>query len=1030
MKKKIASLILAIMLLLGITPIAANANEYSPIDFALAQEIGLPDSYLLVKSLPYNETGYFSEGLCAFDSNPQDYSASLIGYTDATGKVVIEPRFSSAEPFSDGLAFVRETGSNQGGYIDVTGRYILPPIFDYGYGFESGKTIVYLDNYYYIINKQGMLSKPYKYVEFDEYIEHYICLSDATTDVLDENYNIIETFEYEMSGWYSYDIYTWGNDIFLLLNSEIGSVIFDYHTGEIILSIAKYRYPYFGYGMFVVDDYENNNTSVYDLDGDLKFNLSGDVFYEDDLFLARDYSTSSTCVYDIDGNLISTLAGDVFYQYGMFFSYDYENNTTCVYDIDGSLKAYIEDYVYYDNGFLVYPNHYEGGARVYSLDGTLLININYMLEMFILSNNTIYVLESDKNVYDVVDIEDITYNWYFYEDGKKQPTTMIVECQLSDEFYKVIDIGINSFLFDGNNLEDFMGKFSGHYGIMNKNGELVIPTEYVNAFLYEIEGEEMLIAHKDDTVFIFDTSGTLISKLEGVAVSYEYQSSDYLEIEYTDLRRGYIDAHGNDRFSFFYPGAWLSSMDKQGNANLYINDNYYTAINIANADLQIPPYEPLAPVIFERAKGFAEDHTVFLMADSYKLFKYNSVHMLDEYALSKPLISDDRTIVPIRMLAECFYDISVYWDGDAQRVEIAHENRRIYLDINSKIAYINDFDFTTNEFIDTQMEMDVPATIINDRTYIPLRAVSEALGLDVYWDEDTGIIGVGTVNAIPSDKQVADILWGFNQGVANIDDLSRLDASLATQPYLDYTAQVMLGMYLENSTTAKRIINYTNTIPAYEALISGTKDLILVTEPSPEILELAAANGVELEMIPFSKEGFVFLVNAQNPIEGLTQQQLRDIYQGKILNWNEVGGPDLPILAYQRNESSGSQTIMENVFMKGLTMTEPIMETIHTMSGLIDVVAEFNESINGGLGYSVYYYASDMYYSPDIKLLAVDGIIPTTESIRDDSYPVIVNYYAVKRRDDNSDSTKRLLDFILSDDGQACVNASGLVSIR
>ena len=64
-------------------------------------------------------------------------------------------------------------------------------------------------------------------------------------------------------------------------------------------------------------------------------------------------------------------------------------------------------------------------------------------------------------------------------------------------------------------------------------------------------------------------------------------------------------------------------------------------------------------------------------------------------------------------------------------------------------------------------------------------------------------------------------------------------------------------------------------------------------------LEQAADAGIELEQLPIAREGFVFIVNKDNPVDMLTQQQLRDIYSGKITNWSEVGGPDMPIIAAQ-----------------------------------------------------------------------------------------------------------------------------------
>ena len=67
---------------------------------------------------------------------------------------------------------------------------------------------------------------------------------------------------------------------------------------------------------------------------------------------------------------------------------------------------------------------------------------------------------------------------------------------------------------------------------------------------------------------------------------------------------------------------------------------------------------------------------------------------------------------------------------------------------------------------------------------------------------------------------------------------------------------------------------------------------------------------------------FVFLVNRISPVRDLSSQQIKDIYQNKITNWQDLGGEDLEITAYQRNKNSGSQELMENVFMRG----EPLPE--------------------------------------------------------------------------------------------------------
>ena len=75
---------------------------------------------------------------------------------------------------------------------------------------------------------------------------------------------------------------------------------------------------------------------------------------------------------------------------------------------------------------------------------------------------------------------------------------------------------------------------------------------------------------------------------------------------------------------------------------------------------------------------------------------------------------------------------------------------------------------------------------------------------------------------------------------------------------------------------------------------------------------LAAEAGVELVKVPFCYDAFVFLVNGQNPVDGLTVDQIRQIYTARLIEWGQVGGKEgLLIKAYQRPQNSGSQTALE-----------------------------------------------------------------------------------------------------------------------
>ena len=172
----------------------------------------------------------------------------------------------------------------------------------------------------------------------------------------------------------------------------------------------------------------------------------------------------------------------------------------------------------------------------------------------------------------------------------------------------------------------------------------------------------------------------------------------------------------------------------------------------------------------------------------------------------------------------------------------------------------------------------------------------------------------------------------------------------------------------------------------------------------------------------------VFINNEQNPVENLTQQQLIDIYTGNVTNWNEVGGEDLEIIPYQRVATSGSQSLFMKLLMKDIVPMDAPMELRPAEMGmLIDELARYNNEGNA-LGYSVFYYASYMYQQPGLKMIAVDGVQPSDETIADGSYPLLNEYYLVIRADEPEDSPARQLrNWILTDEGRAAIIEAGYI---
>jgi phosphate transport system substrate-binding protein len=241
-------------------------------------------------------------------------------------------------------------------------------------------------------------------------------------------------------------------------------------------------------------------------------------------------------------------------------------------------------------------------------------------------------------------------------------------------------------------------------------------------------------------------------------------------------------------------------------------------------------------------------------------------------------------------------------------------------------------------------------------------------------------------------------------------------------------ASVMLG---ETREQVADLTNFSRTTQSYRELMWGQADLLISGAPPQGIYDEKEENGFEWDISLFAVDGLVFVVNESNPVDNLTTEQIQGIYSGKITNWKEVGGDDVEIVPFQRNEEAGSQTAMRKLVMGDIPLMEAPAEYVSgAMGDLVKVVASYNDSA-AAIGYTVYYYAHDMKMADGLKIIAVDGVQPSAETIRSREYPFINDSYVViKAGLPDDDPAKILYDWILSDEGQRLVAHEGYVSIR
>ena len=257
------------------------------------------------------------------------------------------------------------------------------------------------------------------------------------------------------------------------------------------------------------------------------------------------------------------------------------------------------------------------------------------------------------------------------------------------------------------------------------------------------------------------------------------------------------------------------------------------------------------------------------------------------------------------------------------------------------------------------------------------------------------------------------------------EKLPKIDGAAALFPV--YSAFVN-ATYPDTTELYDGNFEYNNTPLGYSLLAEKNTDIFIGVYPSEEQKAYAEECNTTFEYTPIGTEGFVFFVHKDNPIDTLTTEQIKGIYSGEITNWKQVGGKNEKIEAFQRNEGSGSQSMLKRFMGDTKIMEAPKELKNDLMAGIIEQVSNYKNKTNS-IGFSFRYYVEGIIKNPDIKMVSVDGIAPTAENIRHGKYPIVTPIYAVTYKEQTNENVKKLLDWILSDEGQYIIEKTGYVGV-
>ncbi|SDG30356.1 PstS family phosphate ABC transporter substrate-binding protein [Desulfosporosinus hippei] len=267
-----------------------------------------------------------------------------------------------------------------------------------------------------------------------------------------------------------------------------------------------------------------------------------------------------------------------------------------------------------------------------------------------------------------------------------------------------------------------------------------------------------------------------------------------------------------------------------------------------------------------------------------------------------------------------------------------------------------------------------------------------------------------------------------------------IDGSTSTLSIVQAVYRAMYGE--EGANTDGYPTKASKTVPSYRLLIEGKVDVIFVPYASADVLEEAENAGVELEFHKVAAEALIFITSAENPVESITLEQIREIYLNYgITNWSKLGGPDRKLIPICRNSDSGSQSQMDNLILNNQEMHPKIQHNYVelTMEGMLEQVAFYHKGGLSGsptnsfaLGYTLYTYLQQMNEVTGIgerlKILSFNGVPPTAENIAQGYYPLADGYYAVFRSDLSKDHIARaVITWLQGKDGAETIERLGLI---
>lgn len=258
---------------------------------------------------------------------------------------------------------------------------------------------------------------------------------------------------------------------------------------------------------------------------------------------------------------------------------------------------------------------------------------------------------------------------------------------------------------------------------------------------------------------------------------------------------------------------------------------------------------------------------------------------------------------------------------------------------------------------------------------------------------------------------------------ANTDSSDTTTSTPASQ-----TAELEGAVTTGGSTSVEKVIlamqeSFMNANPGVDVTYDPTGSGAGITGASEGTLDIGLSSRAlkedETGLVgtTFALDGIAIIVNNENTVTDLSLEQIKGLADGTITNWSEVGGPDAPVVLIGREAGSGTRDGFESIV--GVE-DKCAYEQELTSTGAVLAGVAANPNAFG--------YVSLASVDDTVKMVTVDGVTASEETVKDGSYKIQRPFvFVTKDGEELSAQAQAFYDFALSEDAAELIAAAGAV---